>query len=176
MEEYANQMEILGVSTPDQEEIPGVTTPDQEEIPVVETPEEEEEIPEADIPEEEDEETEITLMDQNTEDPGVNQPTGGNNAMPGNPPGHIPTNDNNTHKMETVDNKPDTEEDNITNEETIQDEEGFEFQVNSPSPTEQCVWEASQIHGICPRRQPSFEQKNTQTTTTQTSWSTYLHN
>ena len=77
-------------------------------------------------------------MDQNTEDPGVNV----NNAMPGNPAEPTPTNDNNTPKVETF-NEYYAKEDENENEETIQDEEGFEFQVNSPSPAEQRVWEAS---------------------------------
>ena len=89
-----------------------------------------------DIPEEDDEETEITGVDQDKEDPGVNQPTRTNNAMTENPPGPIPKNDNNTPKVENVDDKPNTEEDKTENEEKIQDEEGFEFQVNSPSPAE----------------------------------------
>ena len=54
--------------------------------------------------------------------------------MPGNPPGHIPTNNNNTPKVETIDDKYNTKEDENENEETLQDKEGFEFQVNSPSP------------------------------------------
>ena len=98
-------------------------------------------------------------MDQDKEDPGVNQPTGKNNSMPGNSPGLIPKNDNNTPKVETVGDKPDTEEDETENEERIQDEEGFEFQVNSPFPKEQHVWEASRRHGLRPRRQPIFEHK-----------------
>ena len=81
-------------------------------------------------------------MDQNTEDPGVNHTTVANNAMLGNPPGPIPTNDNNTPKVETVD-ESDAEEDETENEEAIQDEEGFDFQVNSPSHAERRVWEAS---------------------------------
>ena len=91
-------------------------------------------------------------MDQDTEYPGMNQLTGANNAMPGDPPGHIPTNDNKTPKVKTVDDKPDTEEDKPENEETIQDEEEFDFQVNSPSPAERRVWEASHRHGLRPRR------------------------
>ena len=119
-----------------QPEIPGVTTPDyQEEIPGVTTQEEEEEITEMDMTEEEDENTEITGVDQNTEDPGVNHTTGANNAIHGSPPGPTPTNDISTHKVETV-NKSNTEEDKIENEEIIQDKEGFEFQVKSPSPVE----------------------------------------
>ena len=42
-------------------------------------------------------------MDQNTEYPGVNHTIGANNSMPGNPPGLIPTNGNNTPKVETFD-------------------------------------------------------------------------
>ena len=78
---------------------------------------------------------EITGVNQNTEGPGVNHTTGENNATPGNPPGPIPTNDNNTPEVETVNDDSNTEEDETENEETIQDEEGFEFQVNSPSTT-----------------------------------------
>ena len=92
-----------------------------------------------DILEEEDEETEITGLDQETEDPGANHPTGENNTIHGNPPGHIPTNNNNAPKVETVNNEYDTEEDKTENKETIQDEEGSEFQVNSPSPEEKRV-------------------------------------
>ena len=79
--------------------------------------------------------------------------------MPGNPPGPTLTNDNNTPKVETFDNDPDTEEDKTENKETIQDKEGFELQVNSPSPAERRVWEASQRHGLLPHRHPSFERK-----------------
>ena len=57
--------------------------------------------------------------------------------------------------MEKVD-KSDAEEDENEYEETIQDKEGFEVQVNSHSPAEQRVWEASQRHVLCPRWQPSF--------------------
>ena len=149
VEEYGNQ----------EQKIPGVATPDQEEILGVTTPEEEEEIPEVEIPEEEYEETEIPGVDQDTEDTGVSNPTGANHAMPGNPPGPIPTNDNNMLKVETVDDESDTEEDKNENEETIQDEEGLEFQVNPPSPTERHVWEASQRHGLSPRRHRSLEHK-----------------
>ena len=120
-----------------------------------------------DIPEEEYVNTEIIEVDQNTEDPGVNHITGANNSMPGNPTWPIPTNDNNTPKVDTVDDESNKEEDKTVNGEKIQDKEGFEFQVNSPSPTEQRVWEASQRYGLRPRRQPSFEKK-TQATTTQT--------
>ena len=60
--------------------------------------------------------------------------------------------------MEKVD-KSDAEEDENEYEETIQDKEGFKFQVKSPSPAEQRVWEASQRHGLRPRRQPSFENR-----------------
>ena len=67
-------------------------------------------------------------MYQHTEYKGVNI----NNATPGNPPEPTSTNDNNAPKVETVD-KYDTEEDKNENVEAIQDEEGFEFQVNSPS-------------------------------------------
>ena len=79
--------------------------------------------------------------------------------MPGNPLGSIPTNDNNTPKVETVNNKSNTEEDETENEETIQDKEGFEFQLNSPSPAERRVWESYGRHRLRPRRQPSFEHK-----------------
>ena len=86
-----------------------MATPEQEEIPGVKTPEEEEKISELDIPEEEDEETVITGVDQDTEDPGVNHPTGSNNTMPGNPLGFIPTNNNNTPKVDTADDELNTE-------------------------------------------------------------------
>ena len=115
---------------------------DQEEIPGVEPLEEEEEILEVEILEEEDEETEIPGVDQDTEDPVVSNPTAEENAMPGNLTGTIPTNENNTPKVETpssvvtIDNESDTEEYENENKEIIQDEEGFEFQVNSPTPTE----------------------------------------
>ena len=82
---------------------------------------------------------EITGVDQNTEDIVVNYTTGGNNVMSGNPSGPIHTNNNNTSKVETVDNESDTEEDKFENEETIQDEEGFEFQVNSTWPEERQI-------------------------------------
>ena len=59
-------------------------------------------------------------MDQTIEDPGVNI----NNAMTGNPPGPTSTNNNNTPKVETV-NESDAEEDETENEETMQDKEGF---------------------------------------------------
>ena len=117
---YKNQMEI----------IPRVKTSDQEEIPGVATLEEEEEIPEEDIPEEEDQDTDIIGVDQNTKDPGVNHTTGANNVVPGNPPGPIPTNNNNTYKVETVNNESDTEEDETEEEKTIQYQKAFEFQVN----------------------------------------------
>ena len=68
-------------------------------------------------------------MDQNIEDPGVNI----NNAMPGNPPDPNSTNDTNTPKVETAD-KSDAKEDENENKEAIQDEEGFEFLVESPLP------------------------------------------
>ena len=93
-------------------------------------------------------------MDQNTEDPGVNI----NNDMPGNPPEPTSTNDKNTPKVDTV-NKSDAKEDENENEEAIQDEEGLEFQVNSPSPAEKCAWEAYQRHGLRPRHQPSSEHR-----------------
>ena len=92
-------------------DIPGVTAPDQEEMLGLETPEEEEETTEVDIPEEEDEDTKITWVDQNIEYPEVNYTTEANKAMPGNPPGPIPTNHKNTPKVETVDDDSDTEED-----------------------------------------------------------------
>ena len=101
---------------------------------------------------------EIIGVDQHTEDPGVNFTTGEKNTMPGNPLEHIPTNNNNKPKVETVD-KSDAEEYETENKETIQDKEGFEFQVNSSSPAERRVWEASQRNGLRPCRQPSFEQK-----------------
>ena len=148
VEEYNNQTDIPGVATPDQEEIPGVTTP-----------EEEEEIQEVDILEEEDENTEITGVDQNIEDPGVNHTTGTNNAMPENPTGPIPTKNINMPKVETVD-ESDAEEEETESKGKIQDKEGFEFQVNSPSPAERRIWEASQRHGLRPHWQPSFEQKH----------------
>ena len=97
-------------------------------------------------------------MDQNTEDQGVNHTIGANNAIPGNPPRPIPTDKKSTPKVETVGDESDAEEDETEKEETIQDKEGFEFQVNSPSPAEQRVWEASQRHE-CPCRQPSSEHK-----------------
>ena len=56
-----------------------------------------------------------------------------NNAMPGNPLEPTSTNDNNTPKVVTVD-KSDAKEEKNGNEETIKDEEGFEFQLNSPLP------------------------------------------
>ena len=93
-------------------------------------------------------------MDQNTEDPGVNI----NNAMTGNPPYPTSTNNKNRPKVETVD-ESDAKEDENENEEAIQDEEGFEFQVNSPSPAEQHAWEAYQRHRICPCRQPRFDHR-----------------
>ena len=111
------------------------------------------------IPEEEDENTEITGVDQNTEDSGVNHTTGANNAMHGNPPGPIPTNYNNKPKMETVDDEYDTEEGKTENEETIQDEKEFEFQVNSPSHAERRAWEAPRKYGLRPRQNPSFKNK-----------------
>ena len=46
--------------------------------------------------------------------------------MPGNPPEPTATNNNNTPKVETVD-ESDAEEDENVNEETIQYEKGFEF-------------------------------------------------
>ena len=64
-------------------------------------------------------------MDQDTEDPGVNHPKGSNNTIPGNSPGPIPTNDNNMPKVETVNDKSDTEEDETETEETMQCEEMF---------------------------------------------------
>ena len=77
------------------------------------------------IPEEEDEDTYIIGVDQNTKDPGVNHTTGANNAIYGNPTGRILTNKQNMPKVETVDNKSNTEEDETENKETIQDGEGF---------------------------------------------------
>ena len=97
---------------------------------------------------------EIAGVDQNKEYPGVNA----NNAMPGNPTEPTPRNYNNTTKVETVD-KSEAEEYESENEETIQDEEGFEFQVNPPSPAEQRIWEASQIHGLLHCRQTSLEHR-----------------
>ena len=88
-----------------------MATPDQEEIPGVATPEEEAKVSELDLPEEEDGETKITGVDQYTEDPGVNHPTGANNAMSENPPGPIPTNNHNTPNVETIVDESDTEED-----------------------------------------------------------------
>ena len=77
------------------------------------------------IPEEEDEDTYIIGVDQNTKDPGVNHTTGANNAIYGNPTGRILTNNKNMPKVETVDNKSNTEEDETENKETIKDGEGF---------------------------------------------------
>ena len=74
------------------------------------------------------------------------------------PPEPTTKNDNNTPKVDTV-NESDAEEDENENEEKIQYKEGFEFQVNSPSPVEQHVWKAYRRHGIHPRRQPRFEQR-----------------
>ena len=111
------------------------------------------------IPEEEDNNTEVTEVDENTEDPGLNHTTWGNNTVPGNPPGPIPTNDNNTPKVGTVDDESDSEEEKSENKETIQDKGGFEFQVKPPSPAERHVWEASQRHGLRPLQQPIFEHK-----------------
>ena len=91
------------------------------------------------IPEEEDNNTEVTEVDENTEDPGLNHTTWGNNTVPGNPPGPIPTNDKNTPKVETVNDESNAEEDETENEETIQGKEGFAFQENSPSPEERHV-------------------------------------
>ena len=88
-------------------EIPGETTPEEEEIP------------EVGITEEEDENMENTGVYQNTEDLWVNHTTGANNAMPGNPPGPIPINDNNTPKVEMV-KKSNAGEDESENEETMQ--------------------------------------------------------
>ena len=107
------------------------------------------------IPEEEDENKEIVRVDQNTEDPGVNI----NNSMTGNPPKPTSKNGNNMPKVETV-NESDVKENENEKEEAIQDEEGFELQVNSPSPAEQHVREASQRHGLPPRRQPGFEHRH----------------
>ena len=87
------------------------------------------------ILEEEDENKEIVVVDQNTEDPGVNI----NNSMTGKPPEPTSKNGNNTPKVETV-NESDVKENENEKEEAIQDEERFELQVNSPSPTEQHVW------------------------------------
>ena len=132
VEECDNQHEIPGEKTPNhREKIPGVTTTEEEE-----------------------ENKEISGVHQNTENPGVNI----NNAMPGNPLEPTSTNDNNTPKLETVD-ESDAEEDENVYEEAIKDEEGFEFQVNSPAPAEQRVSEASQIYGLRPRHQPSFEHR-----------------
>ena len=78
--------------------------------------------------------------------------------MPGNPPEPTPKNNNNTPKVETVD-KSNAEEDKNENKETIQDKEGLEFQVHSPSTAEQHVWEASGRHGLRPRWHPSFERR-----------------
>ena len=81
------------------------------------------------------------------------------NAIPGNLPEPTSTNDNNTTKYETV-KKSDAKEDENERKEVIQDEERFDFQVNSPSPAEQCVWEASRRHRLRPRRQPRFEHRD----------------
>ena len=98
-------------------------------------------------------------MDQDTEDPVVNHPIGSNKTMHGNPPGPIPTNDNNMPKVETVDDEPDTEEDKTENKKTMQYVEGFEFQVNSPLSAEKHVREASRRHGLRPLRKPIFKHK-----------------
>ena len=81
--------------------------------------------------------------------------------MPGNPSGVTPTNDNNTQKVETpkpvttqhdphdvvtIDDGDDTDEEDKNHKEMIKDEEGYKFQVNSPSLAELCVWEASLRH------------------------------
>ena len=90
------------------------------------------------IPEEGNEKIEILGVGQDIEDPGVSNPKEEEKSMPGNPPGPIPTNYNNTPEVETpsdvvtINNESNTKEDENENEETIQDEEGFEFQVNSP--------------------------------------------
>ena len=97
-----------------------MATLEQEEIQGVATPEDEYDITEVDILEEEYVETNITREDQYTEYPGVNHCTETNNSMPGNPPGHILTNNNNTPKVETVKNDSDTEEDGNENEEKRQ--------------------------------------------------------
>ena len=99
-------------------------------------------------------------MDQDTEYLEVNHSTGANNAMPRNPPGPIPTNNNNKSKVDTVDDESNNEEDETENKETIQDEEGFEFQLKSHFPAKRHAWEASRRHGLCPCRQPRFEKKN----------------
>ena len=64
--------------------------------------------------------------------------------MPGNTPEPTSTKNNNTPKVETVE-KSNAEEEEKEKKEAIQDEEGFQFQVNSPLPEEQRVWEASRI-------------------------------
>ena len=112
-----------------------------------------------DIPEEEYENTEITGVDQNTEYTGVKHTTEANNAMPGNPPEPTSADKKNMPKLETV-NESDAEEEKNEKEEIIQDEEGFEFQVNSPSLAERRVWEASRGHGLRPHLQPRFEHRH----------------
>ena len=37
--------------------------------------------------------------------------------------------------------------------------EGFEFQVNSTLPADQCIWEASQRHRLSPHLQPIFKHR-----------------
>ena len=93
-------------------------------------------------------------VDQNTEYKGVNI----NNTIPRNPPEPTDKINNNAPKVETV-NESDAKEDKNENKETIQDEEGFEFQVNSTSPAEQHVWETSQRHELRSYRKPSFEHR-----------------
>ena len=70
-------------------------------------------------------------MDQDTEDTGVSRPIEEDNAMPVNPPGLIPTNDNNTPKLETpsdvvtINDESDTEEDENKTEEKSKTRKGL---------------------------------------------------
>ena len=101
--------------------------------------------------------------------------------MPGNLPLPIPTNNNNTPKVETpsdvvtVNDESDTEEDKNENGETIKDKKRFAFQVNSPALVERCVWEACQNMDYY-HNNSLFSNINTQVTATPTSWSTCLPN
>ena len=100
------------------------------------------------------------------------------NVMPGNPSGVTPTNDNNTQKVEipkpvttqhdphdvvTIDDGDDTDEEDKNHKEMIKEEEGYKFQVNSPSLAELCVWEASLRHihrWELPGNYPYFKNNN----------------
>ena len=79
-------------------------------------------------------------------------------AMSGNLPDHTSTNNNNTPKVETVD-ESDAKEDENENKKAMQDKERFELQVNSPLTAEHHVWEASRRHELRPCRQPSFDHR-----------------